>query len=79
MPNESQTPLPSPTRPSRGSEVERGEDAGCEEAQRSGDLSVEGKQGILDERKKEEKSTDKDAEGDDCLKGSSEEHRGCDG
>lgn len=61
-------PLPSPARPNRGSEVELGEDAGGEEAQRSGELSGARRQGMLDERKKEEeKSTDKDAEGDGSV------------
>lgn len=43
--------------------MELGEDAGCEEAQRSGDLSGARRQGVLDERKKD----DKDAEGDTSV------------
>lgn len=47
--------------------MELGEVAGCEEAQRSGDLSGARRQAVLNERKGEEKPTDKGAEGDDSA------------
>lgn len=66
----------------RPAEVELGENVGCEEAERAGDLSGATGQGVLGERKEgKEQSTAEDGEGltPSRVKGHAEEHGGCGG